>query len=143
MRQSTVKAGDGLNYDWANDHVFIKTPLELTNGRVTVVEDILKPGFHLARHQHRSMVEIFIVLEGEVTFIFDDETVTASTGDTVTVPAGIWHGAQSEAGARMITVFTPGGFDHYLAELAGMDEAQLADPGVMTSLGEKYDIWVG
>lgn len=41
----------------------------------------------------------------------------------------------------MITIFTPGGFDHYLAELAGMSPEQYADAELMETLGERYDIW--
>ena len=136
-----VPTGGGLDYDWSNDHVFIKTPLELTDGRVTVVEDILKPGFHLATHHHRAMVEIFYVLEGEVTFRFDDETVVATPGATVSVPANARHEVDCPAGGRLITIFTPGGFDHYLAGLAALTPAELADAALLSSLAERYDIW--
>jgi mannose-6-phosphate isomerase-like protein (cupin superfamily) len=139
--QSVVPAGGGTDHDWAKDHVFVKTPFESTDGRVTVVEDILKPGFNLARHHHRVMVEIFYILEGVVTFAFDDGSVDATPGMTVNVPPGVWHVVSCPAGGRLITVFTPGGFDHYLAELAALDQSQLADEHLMARLGEQYDIW--
>ena len=82
---SVVPAGAGVDYDWANDHLFVKAPMHLTDGRVTVVEDILKPGFDLARHQHRTMIEIFYVLEGEVTFELDDLSVVATLADAATM----------------------------------------------------------
>lgn len=140
MRHSVVLPGQGPEYEWASDHVFVKTPVEMTDGRVTVVEDRLKPGFHLPRHHHRSMVEIFVVLDGEVVFTFDDETVTAAVGTTVNVPNGVWHEAAAPNGALLITVFTPGGFDSYLAELAALG-TQIEDPAVVLALGERYDIW--
>jgi quercetin dioxygenase-like cupin family protein len=86
MKQHVVAAGHGPDYDWSQDHISVKTPMELTDERVSVVEDVLKPGFHLPAHRHRSMVEIFYILEGEVTFAFEDETVIATPGTTVTVP---------------------------------------------------------
>jgi quercetin dioxygenase-like cupin family protein len=67
MKQHIVPAGGGQDYDWSNDHVYVKTPRSMTEVRVTVVEDTLKPGFDLARHYHKKMVEIFYVLHGEVT----------------------------------------------------------------------------
>ena len=76
MKQGIVQAGTGKDYDWANDHVYVKAPLEASDGRMTLVEDTLKPGFDLARHHHRSMVEIFYILDGVVTFEFDEETIT-------------------------------------------------------------------
>ncbi len=142
MKQHIVPAGGGPDYDWTNDHVFIKTPMEMTDGRVTLVEDTLKPGFHLPRHHHRAMTEIFFVLEGEATFAFDDETLQARTGTTVTVPPDVRHEVSAPNGARFLTVFTPGGFDRYLAELASLAPAQLDDPDLITTLGQRYDIWV-
>jgi quercetin dioxygenase-like cupin family protein len=141
MRQSIVAAGAGTAYDWSSDHIAVKTPLELTEGRVTVVEDTLKPGFNLPRHQHRAMTEVFYVVDGAAEFAFDDEQVVATPGMTVTVPPMVWHACRSAAGARLLTIFTPGGFDHYLAELAGLDEAALADSELVAALGERYDIW--
>ena len=37
----------------------------------SLVEDTMKPGFHLGRHHHKKMTEIFYILEGELTLIFD------------------------------------------------------------------------
>ena len=46
-KQRIIPAGGGDNYDWANDHVYVKAPLEVSDGRVTLVKDTLKPGFLL------------------------------------------------------------------------------------------------
>jgi len=59
----------------------------------------------------------------------------------VIVPPGVWHEVTCPGGGRLLTVFTPGGFDHYLAELAAMAADQLADATTVDLLGEKYDIW--
>jgi len=77
VKQRFVPAGGGEDYDWTNDHVYVKAPFEVSDGRVTLVEDTLKPGFFLARHHHRLMVEVFFILDGVVTFTFDDETIEA------------------------------------------------------------------
>ena len=141
MKQHVVAPGEGLAYDWSQDHVTVKTPVELTAGRVSVVEDILKPGFHLPAHRHRSMTEIFYILDGEVSFVFDDQSVTATAGATVTVPADTRHEVMSAGGGRLLTIFTPGGFDRYLAELATLTPAELDDAHGIRALGERYDIW--
>ncbi len=141
MRHQVVGPEEGPDYDWSQDHVTVKTLDAVTHGRVTVVEDTLKPGFHLPRHYHRSMVEIFYILDGEVTFAFDDAVVVATPGTTLNFLPGVRHEVTCEAGGRLLTVFTPGGFDRYLAELAGLGEAQLADADFMVALGNRYDIW--
>ena len=141
--QLVVPAGGGLDYDWSKDHVFVKAPMELSDGRVTVVEDVLKPGFYLAPHHHRLTLEIFYILDGEVSFTFDDEKIVATPGTTVSVPANTRHEVACPAGGRLITVFTPGGFDQYLSELAALTPEELADAALMSRLAERYDIWPG
>jgi quercetin dioxygenase-like cupin family protein len=141
MKHHVVAAGEGPSYDWSQDRVSVKTPVILTGGRVTVVEDTMKPGFHLPAHRHRSMVEIFYILDGEVSFAFDDETVIARPGATVTIPANIRHEVTSLGGGRLVTIFTPGGFDRYLAELAALTPVELDDAVRIRELGERYDIW--
>ncbi len=142
MNYQIIPSGKGQDYDWANDHIFVKTTLDLTGGRVTFVEDTLKPGFHLPRHYHKEMTEIFYILEGEIEFKFDDVTVIVTPGMTINVPPHNWHEVTCPMGGKLLTIFSPGGFDQYLAELASMTEAQFADAAFMTALGEKFDTWM-
>lgn len=141
-KQEVIEAGGGPSYDWTNDHICVKTTCDHADGRVTVVEDRLKPGFHLARHYHKRMTEIFYILEGEVTFNFSDESVVASRGVTINIPPNVVHEVTSKEGARLITVFSPGGFDTYLAKLSTMTEEQFADAALMRTLSEEYDTWM-
>lgn len=141
MRPHIIEPGKGTDYDWSQDHISVKTPAALTDGRVTVVEDVLKPGFHLPAHRHRTMVEIFYIIDGEVSFEFEDETVVAAPGSTVTVPANTRHEVTCAGGARLLTIFTPGGFDLYLAGLAELSPVELDDADRIRELGERYDIW--
>lgn len=84
MSSRIVLPNAGPDYEWSKDHVYIKTTTEQTGGRVTLVEDTLKPGFHLPRHHHKAMMEIFYVLDGEATFAFDDHEVVATRGTVIT-----------------------------------------------------------
>lgn len=142
MTHTIIKAGGGPDYDWSNDHIYVKTPADVSGGQITVVEDTLEPGFHLARHFHKRMTEVFYILEGEVVIEFDRETIAATPGTTVNVPPGVMHEITCSKGAKLITVFSPGGFDRYLDELASLSEARFADNAFMQSLAEKYDTWM-
>lgn len=142
MKHQIIQAGQGTDYDWSNDHIFVKTAQQFTNGRVTLVEDTLKAGFHLARHYHKVMTEIFYILTGKIEFKFDDETIMTSPGMTINIPPNVWHEVSCPDGGKLLTIFSPGGFDDYLAELAGMSEEQFADAALMTRLAEKYDTWM-
>lgn len=142
-RQEILLPGQGRRYDWSKDQVTVKSVCELSEGRVTLVEDRLKPGFLLSRHHHKKMIEIFYILEGNVEFIFDDETVLATPGTTLNVPPDVWHAVKSLEGARLLTIFSPGGFDRYLEELVSLTETQYADLPFMTELSQRYDIFEG
>ncbi len=136
-----VPAGDGTLFAWANDVVRVKTPAPFTGGAVSVVEDTLKPGFRLTRHHHKQMTEVFYVLDGDVRFVFDDRTVDATSGMTVNVAPGVHHEVVSPGGGRLITIFIPGGFDFYLAEVAELVAQGRDDEATLTALGQRYDIW--
>jgi mannose-6-phosphate isomerase-like protein (cupin superfamily) len=140
-KQAIVLPGQGKTYDWSQDQISVKSTLDLSDGRVTLAEDRLKPGFLLARHHHRKMIEIFYILEGEVKFAFDDETVVCAPGTTVSVPSGVHHEVTSAGGARLLTIFSPGGFDTYLEELSALTESQYADAAFMRALDERFDIF--
>ena len=141
MQQQIRQPNAGASYDWANDHIYIKAPSAYTAGRVTLVEDTLKPGFHLARHYHKAMTESFYILEGEVVFVFDDERVVATPGTTLTIPPHIWHDVSCVQGGKLLTLFSPGGFEQYMEALAALSPAQLDDPARLQALAEQYDTW--
>jgi quercetin dioxygenase-like cupin family protein len=136
-----VPPGEGTVFDWANDLVRVKTPAPFTDGAASVVEDTLKPGFELGRHHHRRMTEIFYVLDGEVTFTFDERTLVASPGTVVNVAPNLHHAVSCPAGGRLITVFVPGGFDLYLSEVAELVASGRDDEQTLLELGHRYDIW--
>jgi quercetin dioxygenase-like cupin family protein len=77
-----VRPGGGPHYEWGQDAISVKVSSRHADGRVTMVEDALKPGFRLARHVHKVMTEIFYLLEGHVRFVFDEETVVATPAAT-------------------------------------------------------------
>ena len=136
-----IKNGEGENYDYSQDHCFIKLSSRHTNGELCFVEDTLKPGFHLGRHHHKIMTEVFYILEGEVELIFDDETIVAKTGDTVTVPPNVWHEAKCEKGGKMLTIFKNGQFDLYLEKLSTMTDEDFANADLMKAISAEFDIY--
>jgi len=136
-----IRKGKGENYNYSQDHCFIKLSSHKTNGELCFVEDTLKPGFYLPRHHHKIMTEVFYILEGEVDLIFDDETITCQPGDTLTVPPDVWHAAKCEKGGKMLTIFKNGQFDQYLERLSTMTDTDFADAELMKALAEEFDIY--
>ena len=122
-----IRNGEGENYNYSQDHCFIKLSSKSTNGELCLVEDTLKPGFYLKRHHHKIMTEVFYMLEGEMDLIFDDETITLKPGDTLTVPPNVWHAAKCEHGGKMLTIFKNGRFDVFLEKLSTMSDSDFSD----------------
>jgi quercetin dioxygenase-like cupin family protein len=136
-----IRKGEGENYNYSQDHCFVKLSSRDTNGELCLIEDTLKPGFHLKRHHHKIMTEVFYMLVGELELIFDDETIVLKEGDTITVPPNVWHEAKCADGGKMLTIFKNGEFDVFLEQLSTMTAEQFADAALMKSVSEKFDIY--
>ncbi len=134
-----VRNGAGRDYDYSQDHCFVKLASKATNGELAMVEDVLKPGFKLGRHYHKVMTEVFYVLEGQVDFVMDGETLTLAVGDTLTIPPMVWHAAECRDGGRMLTIFKNGRFDEYLERLSKMTDEEFADVESMRRLAGEFD----
>ena len=136
-----IKNGEGENYNYSQDHCFIKLSSRDTNGELCLIEDTLKPGFHLKRHHHKLMTEIFYMLIGELELVFDDETIILKEGDTITVPPNVWHEAICKDGGKMLTIFKNGQFDVFLEELSKMTTEDFSNKELMKSVSNKFDIY--
>jgi quercetin dioxygenase-like cupin family protein len=141
-RYGVVPPGGGPNYAWAMDHTFVKVSAGDTGGAFALMEDNLTAEFALGLHLHRQHAETFYVLEGAIDFYLDGDWLTAGPGTTVHIPPGVPHAVVAGGGrpAKTLMIFQPAGFDQYLAELARLDEAALADEARMEALALKYDI---
>ncbi len=90
--QEIIRKGEGENYNYAQDHCFIKLSSKHTNGELSFVEDTLKPGFYLGRHHHKIMTEVFYILEGEVTLVTNEGEEILKPGDCAGFPSGEANG---------------------------------------------------
>ncbi|WP_420316017.1 cupin domain-containing protein [Ekhidna sp.] len=136
-----VPNGQGENFNYSQDHCFIKVSSIDTNGELCLIEDTIKPGFHLKRHHHKIMTEVFYMLEGEMELVFDDETILLKPGDTITVAPNVWHEAKCERGGKMLTIFKNGQFDVFLEQLSTMTEDDFSNAELMKSFSAKFDIY--
>jgi quercetin dioxygenase-like cupin family protein len=139
--QEIIRNGEGQNFNYSQDHCFIKLSSKNTDGELCLVEDKIKPGFYLARHYHKVMTEVFYILEGEVELIFDEESIICLPGDTITIPPNVWHEAKCEKGGKMLTIFKNGQFDLYFEKLSAMSDSDFEDRELMTKVSEEFDIY--
>jgi mannose-6-phosphate isomerase-like protein (cupin superfamily) len=73
----------------------------------------IAPGRVLEAHVHADEDDAFYILEGEMTFVFGDETALAPPGTFVLVPPGVEHGFRNDRAepVRMFNIHAPAGFD--------------------------------
>lgn len=62
----------------------------------------IEPGKQNPRHLHPSCMEIIHVLQGTVVHTFGGEEVVMHVGDTISVPAQIYHNARNIGEDRVI-----------------------------------------
>jgi quercetin dioxygenase-like cupin family protein len=96
------------------------------HGSAAIVEHTVEPksiGAPMHKHSHED--EISYVLEGELSVIQDGIVQTASAGQYIIKPRGIFHTFWNATNSRIkfIEVITPGNFEYYFAELAPFLEA--------------------
>lgn len=96
---------------------------DATDGRFSLVEHPLQArtlGSPL--HTHRNEDEFSLVLEGIVGAQIGPDVVTAGAGTLLIKPRGIPHAFwnPTDAPARLLEVISPGGFESYFADVAGL-----------------------
>jgi mannose-6-phosphate isomerase-like protein (cupin superfamily) len=137
--------GEGDSLSVAGNTVAFKAEHAETDGRFGLVEYTAAPGSPgPPLHLHREMVEMFFVLDGELSLRVGEETVPAPKGSFVLVPPETPHTFASPGGdpARFLILMLPGGFEQYFRELRDALGAGPPDPTAMADLLSKYDIAV-
>ena len=91
------------------------------NGSAAIVEHTLEAkSIGAPMHKHTYEDEISYVLEGNLSVVQNGEEQTASVGEYIVKPRGIFHtfwNAGSER-IRFIEVISPGNFENYFFEIA-------------------------
>lgn len=124
----------------------IKADAEQTAGALSVVEYIVPSGINVPAHLHRDEDESIYVLAGALTFDLDGALQQVGAGGYVFMPRNVPHGwaVAGDDPARILIIWTPGGFEDALAQHAAL-EAQLGedeqlDPAEVGALFGRYGI---
>lgn len=127
-----VPAGEGPTVWVDGDTYTVKAGHDTTGGSLSFLEASVPPGCGPAAHVHTREDEAYYLLSGELEVLDTSETFVARPGDFVFIPRGITHRFKNTGlhVARMVFLFTPGGFDRFFLE-AG-------DPAVAGRRGEPW-----
>lgn len=143
MEQPHLAPGEGERVSLRGTEVVFKADGKRAGGGPTVLEFITAPGFATGDHVHRTIEEIFCVLDGEFAIRAGERTERVGPGGVVRVPPGMVHGFGNpgSAPATLLLIISPAGVhEEYFRELAAI----LAKPGQpdATAIGElraRYD----
>ncbi len=115
-----ISAGEGKTFPVGERRITIKVHLDDTGDEYEIAESTLPPGFESTPHVHQRMEQTFYVLEGEVEFKLNEETVRARAGDLVRVPAGVLHAFSNptKVWGKVLQIHTGGGLEKMFEELA-------------------------
>ena len=143
MEQPHLALGEGERVSLRGAEVVFKAAGKRAGGGPTVLEFSTEPGFATGDHVHRTIEEIFCVLDGEFAIRAGDRTEQVRSGGLVRVPPGMVHGFANpgSAPATLMLIISPAGVhEEYFRELAAI----LAQPGppdtaAIGALRARYD----
>ncbi|MEU8524784.1 MULTISPECIES: quercetin 2,3-dioxygenase [Streptomyces] len=112
----THKPGEGRSY-WVLGGLYtVKVGAADTGGAMTVIEFTVREGMGPPPHTHDCSETVY-VLEGRMRFHLDGEVVEAGPGSFVHIPAGVWEQPEPVGTAKFLSVYQPGGFEEFFAEV--------------------------
>lgn len=141
--EAAAPAGDTVIWLWG-DQMVIKAHGAETGGAYAVLEYTALPGHGAGRHVHQNEEETFYILEGALTFQFDEETVRATVGQLVRIARGRYHAfvnAEPES-LRALVILTPAGLERYFEEMGALARQYPNGPPRETALAiaRKYNV---
>jgi quercetin dioxygenase-like cupin family protein len=92
---------------------------EDTGGTYSFVEAKIFPGGGPPPHIQTREYEGFYVIEGQVTFKVNGQTIVAKPGTFINIPPGVLHSFKNETNeiAKFVGVLSPGGMEQLFVEV--------------------------
>ena len=119
-RHATVRVPhDGRTFTVVGDVYRFLAVGEETGGKYALWEAIVTPGGGPPPHVHSREEEGFFILEGEITFQIDGETMVAGPGVFANMPVGVPHSFRNNTDrpAKMLISIAPAGLEQMFFEL--------------------------
>ncbi|MGG6242330.1 cupin domain-containing protein [Nodosilinea sp. AN01ver1] len=113
-----------------------------TDGAYSVVISTTPPEGGPPLHVHEHEDELFYSIKGTYEFRFGDETILASAGDLVHLPAHIPHRFRNvgPAPGMAMNTMTPGGFEQFFVEIDQLPKGQPLDRSQVAAIASRYGL---
>ena len=127
-RAVIVPPAGGTTLSAFTDTLVVKLAGADTGDALTLAFATTPPGGGPPPHRHTREDELFIVVDGRLEYFVEGAWVRAEPGAVVFVPRGVEHTFRNagDTPARQWVLTTPGGFDRFFAECAGVFAAAAA-----------------
>jgi quercetin dioxygenase-like cupin family protein len=101
------------------DYYQFKVTGEQTGGSLCVVEHTAFPHNGPPPHIHHREDESFYILEGQLSILLGDQTITGGAGSFIHVPKGTVHTYQNtgQLPSKTLVILTPAGFEKFWQEI--------------------------
>ncbi len=119
-RPVIVQAGEGTDLHAFGDVVSVLLGGEQTGGTLMVAFDTTPPGGGPPPHVHGTEDELFLVVEGLISYFVDGQWTEVGAGGAVYLPRGSTHCFRNvgTTPSRQWVLTTPSGFEHFFARCA-------------------------
>jgi quercetin dioxygenase-like cupin family protein len=118
------------------DHYTLLATGEDTGGAYALIHAVVPPQGGPPPHIHRREDETFYVLEGELTFQADGQTIEARAGAFLTLPKGSLHTFKNTGPttAKMLITVHPSGLEQFFAEVSCPSQEESVSPAAIAKL---------
>jgi quercetin dioxygenase-like cupin family protein len=108
-----LEPGEGEELTVGQSPYFLKATADDTAGAFSFMEINLKSGGEPPPHIHHKEVELFYLLDGEMTFITGGQTIPAQSGSLVQLPIAMPHfySVLGDGTAKALLISIPGGLE--------------------------------
>lgn len=136
MQTGVLRAGEGKSVWVVGDrYTFLATGAD-TGGAYALIHAVVPPQGGPPPHVHRCEDETFYVLEGELTFQTDGQTIEVKAGTFVMLPKGSLHTFKNTGPttARMLITVHPSGLERFFAEVGYPSQEESVSPAAIAKL---------
>ena len=121
-RAILIQPGGGRVHQAFGDAVTVKLGGADTNGMMMVAIAVTPPGGGPPPHVHHHEDEVFVVLEGRVSFLAHGEWTELPPGGLAYLPRDVPHTFQNRGDqpCRMLIITQPAGFEQFFAKASSL-----------------------
>ena len=118
----------------------VKASADTTGGSFTIIEELAP--LDTPPHIHDREDEVFYILEGEHVVEVGEKAFPVGPGGLAFGPRGVPHAQRRKVprAGRLLTVFSPAGFEGFFRELAEAERAGTIGPAAYAQVSKRYGI---